>query len=270
VNVPYGPEDTFTDTGGVFRAVNWPLVRLISFAYKTTTGQRDTFQATLPGWAVHDGFDIEARSEDPKATKDQMRLMVRSMLEERFHFKAHFETRMLPMYAVELIQPGTLGPQLRPHPSDDSCSGTNAAITLRSAAGEERDASTAPANTASTGYSVLPGGFPFRCGTFVNMPASQPYLRHEGGRNLTMAQIVSTFTGMGHLPRPAVDRTGLAGTYDWVMEFIDEREGHTPPPDAEGLTFAQALAKQNGLKLVSGKAPLQVFVVDHLERPTEN
>ena len=59
------------------------------------------------------------------------------------------------------------------------------------------------------------------------MPPSQPYMRHEGGRDLTMAQIVSTFSGMGNLGRPVVDRTGLTGTYDWAMEFIDERDGTT-------------------------------------------
>ena len=117
---------------------------------------------------------------------------------------------------------------------------------------------------------MLPGGFPLRCGSFVNMPPSQPYMRHEGGRDLTMAKIVSTFTGMGNLGRPAVDRTGLTGTYDWAMEFIDEREGHIPPPDAEGLNFKGALEKQLGMKLVSIKAPFEFLIVDHVEQPTEN
>jgi len=85
-----------------------------------------------------------------------------------------------------------------------------------------------------------------------------------------MAQIVSTFTGMGNLGRPVVDRTGLTGTYDWVMEFIDEREGHVVPPDADGLNFARALEKQVGLKLVSTKAPFLFLIVDRVERPTEN
>ena len=270
VNVPYGPEDTYTNTGGVFRATNWPVVRLISFAYKSNTGQRDAFRASLPAWAISDGFTIEARSDNQNASKDQMRLMVRSMLEDRFHLKAHYESRTVPVYSVELIKPGVLGPQLRAHPADDSCTGANAAVTARPAATEERDPAPPPPAPRDDSYPILPGGFPVRCGTYVNMPPSQPYMRHEGGRNLTMAQIVSTFTGMGNLGRPVVDHSGLAGTFDWVMEFIDEREGHTPPPDAEGPTFVQALAKQNGLKLVPGRAPIEVFLVDHIEHPTEN
>ena len=265
VNVPYGADDTYTNTGGVFRAVNWPVLRLISFAFKTTTGQRDAFRASLPDWAMSEGFNIEARTDNHNATKDQMRLMVRSMLEDRFHLKAHYESRTVPVYSVEVIKPGTLGPQLRPHPADDSCAGANAAVISRPADGAEEGG-----GAASTRGMVLPGGFPVRCGTFVNMPPTQPYMRHEGGRNLTMDQIVSTFTGMGNLGRPALNHTGLTGTYDWVMEFIDERDGHAPPPDAEGLTFAQALTKQTGLKLVPGKAESEMFLVDRVERPTEN
>jgi uncharacterized protein (TIGR03435 family) len=102
------------------------------------------------------------------------------------------------------------------------------------------------------------------------MPPSQPYMRHEGGRDLNMAQILSTFTGMGNLGRPVVDCTGLTGTHDWVMEFIDEREGHNPAPDAEGLDFKGALEKQLGMKLVSTKAPFHFLVVDDVEQPTEN
>src|SRR5689334_17904222 len=52
VNVPIGPEDAFLDTGGVFTARNIPLVTLIAFAYKNTTGQREAFRASLPEWAL--------------------------------------------------------------------------------------------------------------------------------------------------------------------------------------------------------------------------
>jgi uncharacterized protein (TIGR03435 family) len=267
VNVPYGPEDAYTDTGGIFKATNWPVIHLIAFAYKNSTAQRDAFRASLPDWALNKGFDIEARAENPHVTKDQMRLMVRSMLIQRFGLKVHYETRDVSVYAVELIKPGVLGPGLRPHPNDDSCSGAAATTKARPVDNPE----TNPAAAAPPpGYTTLPGGFPLRCGSFVNMPPSQPYMRHEGGRDLTMAKIVSTFTGMGNLGRPAVDRTGLAGTFDWAMEFIDEREGHNPPPDAEGLNFKGALEKQLGMKLVSTKAPFEFLIVDHVEQPKEN
>jgi uncharacterized protein (TIGR03435 family) len=269
VNVPYGPDETYTDTGGLFTAANWPVRALISFAFRNTTSQRDHFQASLPDWALRQGFNIEARTDNPHVTKDQMRLMVRSMLIERFRLKVHYETRDVSVYAVELIKPGALKPGLRPHPNDDSCSGAAATVKARPVADVEANPQSGPA-AAPPSDATLPDGFPIRCGTFVRMPPSQPYMRHEGGRALTMAQIVSTFSGMGNLGRPVIDRTGLTGTYDWAMEFIDERDGHSPPPDAEGLDFKGALEKQLGMKLVSTKAPFEFLIVDHVEQPTEN
>ena len=270
VNVPYGPDDTYTNTGGIFKATNWPVVALIAFAYKNTTAERKVFQASLPDWALRQGFNIEARIDNPHVTKDQMRLMVQSMLIQRFHLKLHYESRDVSVYAVELIKPGVLKPGLRPHPDDDSCSGAAAAVKSRPVDDSAANTQPAPAGAPPPPFETLPGGFPVRCGTFVRMPPSQPYMRHEGGRDLTMAQIVSTFSGMGNLGRPAVDRTGLTGTYDWAMEFIDERDGHNPPPDAEGLNFVGALEKQLGMKLVSTKAPFNFLIVDHIEQPTEN
>jgi uncharacterized protein (TIGR03435 family) len=266
VNVPYGGEDTYSDTGGVFKATNWPVFRLMGFAFKGT-GNR--FHDTLPDWAVNEGFNIEARSDNPHPTKDQMRLMVQSMLFERFGLKIHYEERTVAAYAVLLVKPGLLGPGLRPHPAD-SCSGAAAAVRERVAGEQGANAGAAAPAALPPSYATLPDGFPIRCGTFVNMPGSQPYMRHEGGRDLTMAQIVSTFSGMGNLGKPVVDQTGLTGTYDWVMEFIDEREGHFVLPDAVGLNFTGALEKQLGMKLVSTKTTLQTLVVDHIERPTEN
>jgi len=270
VNVPFGPEDTYTDTGGVFKATNWPAVRLINFAYKNM-GIPEVFRASLPDWATSEGFNIEARTDKQHVTKDQMRMMVRSMLMERFKLKAHYDARQVSAYAVEVIKPGTLGPGLRPHPNDDSCSGSAASVRERPAVDGEGGAQPpTPAAAPPPSYALLPDGFPLRCGTYVNMPPSLPYMRHEGGRNLTMAQIVNTFSGMGNLGRPAVDQTGLTGTYDWVMEFIDERPGRNPPADATGMTFVQALEKQCGLKLVSTKSLVDALIVDHIERPTGN
>jgi len=268
VNVPYGPENTYTDTGGVFRATNWPVFRLMGFAFK---GVGNHFHDTLPDWAVSEGFNIEARSDNPHPTKDQMRLMVQAMLFDRFGLKIHYEEHTVPAYAVVLIKPGVLGPGLRPHPAGDSCSGVAAAVRERPAVDQGAGAQpAAPAVPPPPSYATLPDGFPIRCGTYVNMPGSQPYMRHEGGRDLTMAQIVGTFSGMGNLGRPVVDQTGLTGTYDWVMEFIDEREGHFVPPDAEGLSFTGALEKQVGMKLAPTKTTIETLIVDHIERPTEN
>lgn len=257
MNVPHGPEDAYTPTAGVYTAHNWNVMGLITFAYKSTTADRDSFMKQLPEWAISGGYDVDARTDNHDVTKDQLRLMVQSLLADRFGLKTHYEIREVPVYDVVFVKPGVFGPGLRPHPADANCS----AVVSRDEQAKD--------DTAN-GPVAIDGGFPNRCGSFVRMKPSQWYLRHEGGRNLTMAQIVSTFTGMANLGRPAVDKTGLTGTFDWVMEFQDESFGRKPPPDAEGLTFEEALRKQVGLKLVAGKAQLRFLVIDHIERPTAN
>ena len=113
-NVPMGPEETFRDTGGVFSARNTPLIKYISFAYKVTTSQREVFRASLPGWAMTENYNIEARTDNRKVTKDEMRRMMRSLLEERFRLKVRKETREVTVSAVMLAKPGRAGAAVAP------------------------------------------------------------------------------------------------------------------------------------------------------------
>jgi uncharacterized protein (TIGR03435 family) len=79
--------------------------------------QIQEFRSKLPDWARTSRFDIEARSEG-NPTKDDMRLMMQSLLEERFQMVLHRETRDEPASAVVLAKPGVLGPRPKPHPAD--------------------------------------------------------------------------------------------------------------------------------------------------------
>ena len=63
----------------------------------------------MPKWVTIDTFDIEARAPNSNATKDRMRLMMQSLLTERFHLAAHFEAQTLPVFALVLAKPGKLG-----------------------------------------------------------------------------------------------------------------------------------------------------------------
>ena len=58
-----------------------------------------------------------------------MRLMMQSLLEDRFKLAVHWETRVVPVFAVFLARPGELGPQLKPHPSDSPCPTESLKIT---------------------------------------------------------------------------------------------------------------------------------------------
>jgi uncharacterized protein (TIGR03435 family) len=94
---------------------------------------------------------------------------------------------------------------------------------------------------------------------------------------MTMATIASSFSipQLSGVDAPIVDKTGLTGTFDFVIEFTPQINGPLPPgvnfqPDESGPTFAEALKEQLGLKLESQKGSVDVIVLDHVEEPSEN
>ena len=85
--------------------------------------------------------------------------------------------------------------------------------------------------------------------------------------------------------RPVIDKTGLGGNYDVLLDWLPSRLpappqpgmlmqpgtfGAAPPPDAEGPSLFTALEEQLGMKLVATKGPVEIVVIDHIEQPTEN
>jgi hypothetical protein len=117
--------DAFPPTGGLLTTTS-SLVGYIIFAYKIVdASQIPSLVNQLPNWAQTDEFDIQARAENHNPTKDQMRLMMQSLLADRFKLAIHIETRQLPVYALVLDKPGKPGPQLQPHPDDVPCTDRN-------------------------------------------------------------------------------------------------------------------------------------------------
>ena len=257
---PIGPGEVYVTTGGHFAAQGFPLASYISFAFKLVGSETDAMVAQLPGWALSERFSIEARTDgDPaKDTKDQMRLMMRSLLADRFGLKSHYETRQASVFVVSLAKAGKLGPQLRRHSEADSPCNT-----------------VLPAGMTQGEAGTVEGGFPRQCGGMLPMPTSAPGRFRFGARNVTMEFIVRQLTSLGDLGRPAVDQSGLAGTFDFALEFVPDisstREGY---PDFEGdptgPTFSQAVREQLGLKLESTKAASHFLVIDRVEHPTQN
>jgi uncharacterized protein (TIGR03435 family) len=76
--------------------------------------------------------------------------------------------------------------------------------------------------------------------------------------------------------RPVVDRTGLKGRFDielppWTPGIIQfDPNNDEPLPDPNGGTIFTLLQEKLGLRLVSTRVPLDIYVVDHVERPTPN
>ena len=102
--------------GGGFAATHATVASLVMFAY----GLKDYQIVEAPGWIRETYFDINARAERPDAPDEDIRLMVRSLLEDRFGLVAHMEPREMRFQALVRARPdGPLGPQLLPI---DECS----------------------------------------------------------------------------------------------------------------------------------------------------
>jgi len=246
-NFPLGPGNVYTPTGGYFNATDYPLATYLFFAYKVKGNQQQYLLPQLPPWATSDRYDIQARAKG-NPTKDQMREMMRALLSGRFKLAVHYETREVPVLAWVLAKPGQLGPRLRPHPNDAACS------------------TAAPSGATP----LIAGGFPAPCGGIYNLPASAPGAVRVGARNVTIAFMADSMsTGVD---RPMLDKTGLTGTFDFILELIDRPQaGGNPPADAAaGPDLEEAIREQLGVKLERQKGPVEVLVVDHLERPSAN
>jgi uncharacterized protein (TIGR03435 family) len=254
MNIDPTPGDFFTRTGGLYLARNVVLAEFVAFAYKLTNKQLESFEAQVP-WSMSDLFDIEARAQ-PDTTKDQYRMMMQSLLAERFKMSVHFENRQVSLYALELANPPKFGPHLRLHRADDPICATSGAP--------------APA-PAKDGFAADADGFPLACMGPLRMAPSAPGLFKLGGRNVAMSQFAAVLTGVGGLDRPTVDETGIKGTVEFTLEWKQNSNDAGGDTSAEaGPTFDQALKEQLGIKMVSKKGPAQFFVVDHIEHPSVN
>jgi uncharacterized protein (TIGR03435 family) len=259
-NFPLGGGDVYAPNGGNFIASNFPLIVYINFAYRITANQAAALRKHLPDWVLTERYDITAKTDKHDATKDEMRLMMRSLLAERFHLAIHSEDEEQSVYALQLIKPQTLGPKLAPHPEGDSCAHTP----------KQADASQ-PRPALYVGEAV----FPVFCGGVMGDNGKTPGTLALAARDVPMSLIASTIAGPAGLDRPLVDRTGLTGRYDFLLEFAPDRrpepgDSAALPADVAGPAIAQALKQQLGLKLVPARAPVEVWVVDHIERPSEN
>ena len=91
-----------------------------------------------------------------------------------------------------------------------------------------------------------------------------------------LANVLSRFAG-----RPVINKTGLTGKYDFTLKWTpDESQGpmdggkfqhdDAPAPESSGPSLFTAIQEQLGLKLEPQKAPMDVLVIQHVERPSEN
>jgi bla regulator protein blaR1 len=228
-----------------FKAMNTSLQALIQEAYGVQANQI----AGGPDWIKTALFDLEIGPQDDKSATSGMSIVQRleqskirnqrllqAALAERFKLALHPETRELPTYALVV---GDEGSKLQ------------------------------PAKPASSYPDLVmgPEGKPLDKSFRIKLDGSRSGLEARG---ITTADIAS------HLARElgtvVVDKTGLAGTYDFSLNWKSDRNGNfnTPASDASLPSLSTALQEQLGLKLEPQKGPMQVLVIDHAERPAES
>jgi bla regulator protein blaR1 len=234
--------------GGSLTVVNLQLRALITLAYEIQNFQLEGG----PDWIASDRFDILANPErEVPATgaQDPLRMMLRTLLADRFKLVMHKETKELPIFELVLArEDGKLGPRLRPAAVD--CEARAAAVR---------------AGTPPPSSSGPPG--PGSCGTTMN-----PVSLRGGGA--TMARLASMLEGPAQ--RLVIDRTGLTGNWDLEVNYTPDRS-QLPPGvelpssiDPNGPSLFTALEEQLGLKLRPARGPVEVLVIDSVQQPTPN
>jgi uncharacterized protein (TIGR03435 family) len=196
-----------------------------------------------PEWIDTERYDFTGRAETESLVPRRM-LMLQAFLAERLKLVVRREARDMPAFALVLARSdGRLGPRLQRSQMD--C----AAVI------EGRRGGTPPPTP--------PGARPVCSG--------RGSLGSITAGGITIAQLAERISGNAGLP--VIERTGLSGYFDldlnWLPDdvaLLVERQGRIP----EGPRLATALEEQLGLRLEPSRGPIEVLVVDRVERPTEN
>ena len=234
---------------------SFSLMDYIWYAYR----MRD-YQVSGPDWLPGARFEVDAKLP-AGATRDQAPEMMQNLLAERFGLKVHRTTKELPVYALVVAPGGIKMKESEPDANEGDPS--KAAVEVNASGG--------------------PGGvkLDYGRGSALNF-GNNKFEAHK----LTMANLATSLAS--YVDRPVLDMTGNKARYDFTIELTPEdyrgmlirsaiHAGVTLPPEA--LRLLDSVTEESlhsslrtlGLKLEPRKAPLEVLVVDHINRtPTEN
>lgn len=223
--------------GGQFRATNATVRQLVQAAYDFTY---ERFQIVGgPSWIDEERYDVQAapvaQSPDRIATPQEIAVRIQALLADRFKLVLRRETREMQRYDLRLAQPGVLRVN----------SGTCAPRGPEPKAADDA--------RPYCGLSFLPDsdGLEHMVGTGVHIPVLARRLQ----------QLVDAIV---------VDRTDLMAAYDFTLDYVRPRNFAERQDVADGVSIFTAVREQIGLRLVSQRGPVEVVVIDSVERPTEN
>ncbi len=241
-----------------------------------------------PNWIDSDRYDVQAKADCSGGTisREQMQLMLQSMLEDRFQLKAHMETRELPIYNLVVDKSG-----LKIKASADQ--------TPPPFAAGGPPLPCAPASGNAGGPPLPPppprggrGGPPdlnnLPRGAMVMMGSPQGLTLAASGLPITaLVGLLQQQVG-----RAIIDKTDLQGLFDFKLQFSPEglaspfgQIGSPPPPPgavpavpggappanaADPVPSLFTAVQELGLRLESAKGPVEVLVIDSVQKPTEN
>jgi uncharacterized protein (TIGR03435 family) len=268
--------DRFNVTGGTLRF----LLNIYSKANNRPTG--DQLQIiNAPNWIDTERYDIDAKVDCSvgKPSREQLYLMVQSMLEDRFHLKSHTETRELPIYNLVVAKDG---PKTKNSTDQTPTSVEDSGpppLLCRSIPEPSAVSQVHPSGPRGGAPGTMTPAIP-RGRLIVNRNPLTGGLRMFG-----TAVSFSDFVSQLQYPagRRVIDKTQLTGLFDFELSFLPEDPmtalGPGGPPVSAPQSSAASeslpsiftvLQKQLGLKLESAKGPVEVLVIESVQKPTEN
>jgi len=217
----------------------------------------------IPGWIDAERYAIVAKPPDG-VPPSAISVMLANLLKDRFQLATHLETRELPIFNLVMARPdGRFGPNLKATSAE-----CQALIAERVAAARRGDPPPPLPTSFPAPNELLP------C-SFQRTPVGV-----LDGTGRSIAQLIPTLADL--VARPVIDKTELTGLYDFTMKYAPEPgrvagmlravappAGTPPPPvDPDAPSLSVALQEQLGLKLETARAPVEVVVIDKIEKPT--
>ncbi len=208
-------------------------------------GVKDFQLFGAPAWIDSERYNIAAKAEGNPLGSQMAGPMLLPVLEERFRLKFHRESRQLPIYALTLARNGV---KLQPA-KDGACQHWSLDTPpIPMVVGQKQP--------ALCGFR----GFGFEgIDQLLEMPGSN------------MTELSSALSRA--LRQRVINKTGLPGEFDIKLRWSRESITATPEPDAAATTTGPTLfnaLRQLGLKLESTRGPVEIVVIDHVEKPTAN
>ena len=227
----------FLPTSGRFVATNTPLRLLIQNAFELSRLRL----LGGPGWIGTERFDILASA--PEGTPEsQMRTMLQQLLRDRFKLVLRKEAQEMAAYSLVIARnDGRI---------DKTLVRSTDCEALRDGLKSVADKTGGP-------------GCSWRV---MGQPQTGISTFQSGGVDLNeFANILTSYVG-----RPVIDRTGLDGLFEFELSWLRSENQTTPASANDGPSLFTALQEQLGLKLESSRGPVEVLVIDSVERPTPN